>query len=286
MKKVEIHVFPDKTSGSKSYRVSFLAFVASIACVVLSVVGFIIFSPDRIVDNLSNGNALAVFRQNKTIKKEIKVIRESVDESILKAEETKILRDSTVYRGGLGFILEENAIDEVLAGPRKSLNEVEATFRRLEVRLLQDSALAANIPVIHPLKNEHVVKNRFEMIYDPFTEQELPHRGIDYVAAIGDTVYATGGGVVTEVRSHRGFGLSILCSFGQVPGEGRRKGSPRAADRHRGRKRSRIERRLALRNPRGWRPRQSRGLFHNKVTFKGRIAGPFVERGFTPLFCV
>ena len=209
MKKVEIHVFPDKTSGSKSYRVSFLAFVASIACVVLSVVGFIIFSPDRIVDNLSNGNALAVFRQNKTIKKEIKVIRESVDESILKAEETKILRDSTVYRGGLGFILEENAIDEVLAGPRKSLNEVEATFRRLEQRLLQDSALAANIPVIHPLKNEHVVKNRFEMIYDPFTEQELPHRGIDYVAAIGDTVYATGGGVVTEVRSHRGFGLSM-----------------------------------------------------------------------------
>ena len=209
MKKVEIHVFPDKTSGSKSYMVSFLAFVASIACVVLSVVGFIIFSPDRIVDNLSNGNALAVFRQNKTIKKEIKVIRESVDESILKAEETKILRDSTVYRGGLGFILEENAIDEVLAGPRKSLNEVEATFRRLEERLLQDSALAANIPVIHPLKNDHVVKNRFEMIYDPFTEQELPHRGIDYVAAVGDTVYATGGGVVTEVRSHRGFGLSM-----------------------------------------------------------------------------
>ena len=209
MKKVEIHVFPDKTSGSKSYKVSFLTFVAAIACVALSVVGFIIFSPDRIVDNLSNGNAMAVFRQNKTIKKEIKVIRESVDESILKAEETKILRDSTVYRGGLGFILEENAIDEVLAGPRKSLNEVEATFRRLEQRLLQDSALAANIPVIHPLKNEHVVKNRFEMIYDPFTEQELPHRGIDYVAAVGDTVYATGGGTVSEVRSHRGFGLSM-----------------------------------------------------------------------------
>ena len=97
----------------------------------------------------------------------------------------------------------------MLAGPRKSLNEVEATFRRLEERLLQDSALAANIPVIHPLKNDHVVKNRFEMIYDPFTEQELPHRGIDYVAAVGDTVYATGGGVVTEVRSHRGFGLSM-----------------------------------------------------------------------------
>jgi murein DD-endopeptidase MepM/ murein hydrolase activator NlpD len=210
VKKVEIHVFPDKTSGSKSYKLSLTTFIAAIACVVFSVVGFIIFSPDRIIDNLSNGNALAVFRQNKAIKKEIKEIRESVDESILKAEETKVLRDSTVYKGGLGFLLEENAVEAARAGmPRKSLNEVEATFRKLEMRLMQDSALAACIPVIHPLKNGHSVKNRFEMIYDPFTEQELPHRGIDYVAAVGDTVYATGGGTVSEVRGHRGFGLSM-----------------------------------------------------------------------------
>jgi Membrane proteins related to metalloendopeptidases len=207
VRKVEIHVFPDKTSGSKSYKVSLLAFVLSIACVALSVVGFIIFSPDRIVDNVSNGNVLAVFRQNKTIRKEIKEIRESVDESILKAEETKVLRDSTVYRGGLGFMLEDNS--DGLDLQRKSLNEVEATFRKLENHLLQDSALAARIPVLHPLKNGHVVKNRFEMIYDTFTEQELPHRGIDYVAAVGDTVYATGGGTVSEVRAHRGFGLSM-----------------------------------------------------------------------------
>ena len=47
------------------------------------------------------------------------------------------------------------------------------------------------------------------MIHDPFTEIDLPHRGIDFVADVGDTVYATGAGVVAEVRSHRGFGLSV-----------------------------------------------------------------------------
>ena len=47
------------------------------------------------------------------------------------------------------------------------------------------------------------------MIHDPFTEIDLPHRGIDFVAEVGDTVYATGAGVVAEVRSHRGFGLSV-----------------------------------------------------------------------------
>jgi murein DD-endopeptidase MepM/ murein hydrolase activator NlpD len=208
VKKVEIHVFPDKTTGSKNYRFSFVGLVVAVVCVVLAVVGFFVFSPDRIADNLSNGNALAVYRQNKVIKKEIKQIRESVDESILQAEEIRSLRDSTVYMGGLGFTLEETT-NEVLEGPRKSLNEMEKTFHKLIDRLEGDSALAAAIPVIHPFKNGHAVKNRFEMIYDPFTEQELPHRGIDYVAQVGDTVVATGAGTVVEVRSHRGFGLSM-----------------------------------------------------------------------------
>ncbi len=208
MKKVEIHVFPDKTSSSKNYRFSFLGFAVAVVAVILAVFGFIFFSPSRIVDNVSNGNALAVYRQNRVINKEIKEIRKTVDESILKAEETRILRDSTVYMGGLGFLLEEGG-DEILDMPRKSLNEMESTFRKLLERLEADSALAASIPVIHPFKNGHVVKNRFEMIYDPFTEQDLPHRGIDYVGQVGDTVVATGAGTVVEVRSHRGFGLSI-----------------------------------------------------------------------------
>ena len=100
-------------------------------------------------------------------------------------------------------------MDSSVVRERKSLDELEKSFRRLLKRLEQDSASAAAIPVLHPFKNSHAVKNRFEMIYDHFTEQELPHRGIDYVAAVGDTVVATGAGVVAEVRSHRGFGLSM-----------------------------------------------------------------------------
>ena len=92
---------------------------------------------------------------------------------------------------------------------RKSLREIETTFKKLLDSVEKDSAIAAAIPVIHPLKNGHAVRNRFEMIRDPFTDIELPHRGIDFVADVDDTVYATGAGVVSEVRAHRGFGLSI-----------------------------------------------------------------------------
>lgn len=213
MRKLEVHVFTDRTSGNKNYRISLLRILLIPAGILLAVVGFVLFSPSEILNNLTNDDIVSVYRQNRTIKKEIRGIRETVDESILKAEETKLLRDSTMKLSGLGFTLDDASADEsVPFSERKSLREIETSFKKLLTSMERDSSLAAAIPVIHPLKNGHAVRNRFEMIRDPFTEIDLPHRGIDYVAEVDDTVYATGGGVVMEVRSHRGFGLSMKIS--------------------------------------------------------------------------
>ena len=185
-----------------------------VVAVVAAVFGFLLFSPVQILDNVTSGNVTNVYRQNASIKKELKVIRASVDSSILRAEETRILRDSTLKVGGLGFVLDGAAMDDSLLQKRKSVNEVEASFKKLLSALERDSVGAEKIPVLHPMKNDHAVKKRFEMVYDPFTDSELPHRGIDYVAAEGDTVYATGAGSVIEVRKHRGFGLSVKVDHG------------------------------------------------------------------------
>ena len=214
MKKLEIHVFPSKTASGRSYRFSFLGAVLMVVAVVAAVFGFLLFSPVQILDNVTSGNVTNVYRQNASIKKELKVIRASVDSSILRAEETRILRHSTLKVGGLGFVLDGAAMDDSLLQKRKSVNEVEASFKKLLSALERDSVGAEKIPVLHPMKNDHAVKKRFEMVYDPFTDSELPHRGIDYVATEGDTVYATGAGSVIEVRKHRGFGLSVKVDHG------------------------------------------------------------------------
>lgn len=209
VKKLEIHVFPNKTSSGKSFSLSLVKAVLFVLCIVAAVAGYLMFSPVSILDNITSGNITALHRQNSSIRKELKTIRASVDESILKAEETRALRDSTLRKSGLGFALEPSVDYEQTIESRKSLMEMESTFKKLLTALEKDSALAAKIPVLHPLKNGHAIKKRFEMVYDPFTDSELPHRGIDYVAVEGDTVYATGAGFVSEIRSHRGFGLSM-----------------------------------------------------------------------------
>ena len=214
MKKLEVHVFPSKTASGKSYIFSFWGAIIAVVAVVAAVLGFVLFSPVQILDNVTSGNVTNVYRQNAAIKKELKEIRASVDSSILRAEETRVLRDSTLKVGGLGFMLDGSALDDSLLQKRKSVNEVEASFKKLLAALEKDSVTAEKIPVLHPMKNGHAVKKRFEIVYDPFTDSELPHRGIDYAAAEGDTVYATGAGTVIEVRKHRGFGLSVKVDHG------------------------------------------------------------------------
>ena len=215
MKKLEVHVFPTKTTSGKSYQFSFWGAVIAVVAVIAAILGFILFSPVQILDNITSGNVTNVYKQNAAIKKELKEIRASVDESILKAEETRVLRDSALMVGGLGFVLESvSAMDDSILEKRKSVNEVEASFKKLLAALESDSATAEKIPVLHPMRNNHAVKKRFEMVYDPFTDSELPHRGIDYVASEGDTVFATGAGSVIEVRKHRGFGLAVKIDHG------------------------------------------------------------------------
>ena len=185
--------------------------VGVVACII-ALLGFILFSPAEIAERISDGNVVDVYKQNSFIKKQIKQIREKVDESILKAEEARILRDSTVVLSGMGFSLENAGADDEMAPmakDRKGVLQIERSMRKAVKLLEADSALAASIPVLHPIKNFPTVKNRFEMIFDQFTQQNLPHRGIDFVAAEGDTVFAPGGGTVVEIRSHRGFGLTM-----------------------------------------------------------------------------
>ena len=112
MKKLEVHVFPSKTASGKTYRFSFAGAIVSVVCVVAAVFGFVLFSPVQILDNITSGNVTNVYRQNASIRNELKGIRASVDSSILRAEETRLLRDSTLKVGGLGFVLDASVLDD------------------------------------------------------------------------------------------------------------------------------------------------------------------------------
>ena len=82
--------------------------------------------------------------------------------------------------------------------------------RKILLTSLQaNKQIAKSLPLVMPLKDSYTITNRYQTLFDPFIEQNLPHRGIDFVPTENDTIFAPGGGMVSEIREHRGFGLTL-----------------------------------------------------------------------------
>lgn len=208
MKKLNLHLFYEKTGKSKSYRISPRKPILWILGAIVAAFGFFLFSPLEIAHRLGDGTLLDLRAQNREIRANMNRLRADNDSAELYLQRTEALQDS-VYRIG-GIPLKAKASDSLQNKERtEALFQTYRTYSLFRDTLLSQPALAEAIPVLHPLKRHHIITNRFGMLFDHFTDQNLPHRGVDFFAEEGDTVIATGAGTVVEVRSHRGFGLSV-----------------------------------------------------------------------------
>lgn len=205
MKKIDIHFFPSDTTKPRSFRISLLRPIWWVIGALVAILGFLLFSPISLFETITNGHLLNLYKQNKEIEETITTIKKSIHESENHFESALVLRDSSIKLSGL-----QSSVTKEIKKPIKSdIIHIHSTFKRMTDSLEKYPEQALVLPIATPLKNKPIITNRFGLISDPFTEQELPHRGIDFASVEGDTVYATGAGKVIEVRHHRGYGLTI-----------------------------------------------------------------------------
>lgn len=103
-----------------------------------------------------------------------------------------------------------DVISKELAIQSKSLDEI------LKLAKEKNKLLAA-IPAIQPVKNEQMkrVASGFGYRSDPFTKVRKMHEGMDFTAATGTPVYATGDGVIAAAdNSKSGYGNHIEIKHG------------------------------------------------------------------------
>ena len=207
MKKIEIHLFSKKTNSDKTIKISLLYILGLFLCIVLALLGFIFFSPLQIYDKISSNQIFQVYAETKALKEEIKNAKNVLENTKISLEEANKLKDSLFSREELEHFKE---VKKTVATPSAE-NFIVLLKNRTDFykKLKEDKTLAKNLPLRIPLKKEYRITNRYQMMYDPRTEQMLPHRGIDFACAPGDTVYATGGGKISEIKTHRGFGLTL-----------------------------------------------------------------------------
>ncbi|MGC4040297.1 MAG: M23 family metallopeptidase [Flavobacterium sp.] len=103
-----------------------------------------------------------------------------------------------------------DVISKELAIQSKSLDEI------LKLAKEKNKLLAA-IPAIQPVKNEALkrIASGFGYRSDPFTKVRKMHEGMDFTAATGTPIYATGDGVVAAAdNSKSGYGNHIEIKHG------------------------------------------------------------------------
>ena len=101
-------------------------------------------------------------------------------------------------------------ISKALTVQSKSLDEI------LKLAKAKDKLLSA-IPAIQPVKNEDLrhMASGFGYRSDPFTKARKMHEGMDFTAATGTPIYATGDGIIKNAdNSLSGYGNHIEINHG------------------------------------------------------------------------
>lgn len=81
----------------------------------------------------------------------------------------------------------------------------------------EKNKLLAAIPAIQPVRNENLKRmaSGFGYRTDPFTKVKKMHEGMDFSAAIGTPIYATGDGIIERAdNTASGFGNHIVIRHG------------------------------------------------------------------------
>lgn len=208
MKKIDIHLFSEKTDRSKIVRVSLLRPLWWIVGSFVAIGGFFWFSPLELWEKITDGHIFELYKQNQDIQETISNIKKTTHSIEKQMKASTSLRDSAVHMGGI-YVPAVKGKEPLKIKGSPSFSETYKTFRNLRDSLLANPERAEALPLLHPLKKHENIINHFELVYDHFTEQVLPHRGVDFSAEVGDTVIAPGAGVVMDVRTHRGLGLSL-----------------------------------------------------------------------------
>jgi murein DD-endopeptidase MepM/ murein hydrolase activator NlpD len=175
--------------------------------------------------------------QNRKLRNQIKAINQHVSELDRKMNELAE-RDNKIYR----MIYEADPLKpdqekiqsysdllrmpegELLASLRTKLDNLhhlasrqDKSYNQLEKLVKAKTAMLNSIPAIQPVANKDL--NRMASGYgyriDPFYHTAKFHAGMDFTAPPGTHVFATGDGVVADIRRDEwGYGNHIILSHG------------------------------------------------------------------------
>ncbi|MDR1812193.1 MAG: M23 family metallopeptidase [Candidatus Fibromonas sp.] len=216
-KRVQIQIYSKGTDKPRSYDIPLRVLGEWVVGLVIIVLGFTLWLPDNMI-NLKNFRVLEIAKEQKSMQLMANKLEKQIFEANSQIESGHNLREKMNQLAGLSSSTEEpgrkviakKQKDEELSADFQHLKKTLQTFRKARDALLEDEEYANNLPLLYPVKRHQNITNKFGFMQDPMTKRELPHRGLDFAVNEGDTVIATGDGVVENIVNRKyGFGVTL-----------------------------------------------------------------------------
>jgi murein DD-endopeptidase MepM/ murein hydrolase activator NlpD len=241
MPKIKYMFNPESLSYIKirtSFRQKFLkGFTYFSASIVVSIVYYIIFS-----NFFASPREKSLKRENYKLQLQYEMMSKKADqiEVVLKDMQE---RDDNIYRtifetepipktirdAGFGGVnryaeLENLSNSQIVIEAAKKLDKLakqvyvqSKSYDEIIKLVKKKEELLASIPAIQPVSNKKLtrVASGWGWRIHPIYKIRKFHEGMDFTAPIGTEIYATGDGVITEVKaSYGGYGNDIVVNHG------------------------------------------------------------------------
>jgi len=215
---LQVHIYSKGTDKPEFYGIPLRVIFGWLVGLAIIVVGFVFWLPGNMV-NLKNFRVLDISKEQRSMQAVASKLEKRIAEANVQIENGRNLREKTNILAGLSnsedVVIEEAPKSKSYIGRRTvtdlgRIKKSSETFRNMRDILLENEQYARSLPLLHPVKQHQKITNKFGYVQDPLTKREIPHRGLDFAVKEGDTVIATGDGIVEGISSSRtGFGTTL-----------------------------------------------------------------------------
>ncbi|MCL2208130.1 MAG: M23 family metallopeptidase [Fibromonadales bacterium] len=216
-KSIHVQIYSKGTDKPSSYSIPLKIIGWWVVGLVIIVSGFMFWLPGNMI-NLKNFRVFDLAKEQRTMLISANKLEKQISEANLQIESGHNLRSKI------------NQLAGIPTSPKKSYtktNHIESsdferikvsleTLRKMRSALLVNEQYARNLPILQPLRIQKNITNNFGLIQDPLTGRKLPHRGVDFAVKEGDTVIATGDGIVDAI-SNKKFGFGTTLEINHTP---------------------------------------------------------------------
>jgi len=214
---LQVHIYSKGTDKPTFYGISIRVIFGWLLGLAIMILGFVFWLPNNMI-NLKNFRILDISKEQRAMQATAGKLEKRISEANTQIENGRNLREKTNILAGI-----PNVADKLEEAPKTKnyrmkrtttdLNKIKKsseTFSKMRDMLLVNEQYTQSLPLLHPIRAYQKITNKFGLVQDPLTKREIPHRGLDFAVKEGDTVIATGDGIVENITSSRtGFGTTL-----------------------------------------------------------------------------